>query len=94
MHPVLAARTSSYNECTGKDATKWLRGLEQADAVKHAWGVVVVVSLPAEGPQNYTPLGVRVLYGATGTGKTARAMALTQRAYKWGPHNGAWFDGY
>ena len=42
MHPVLAARTSSYNECTGKDATKWLHGLEQADAVKHAWGVVVV----------------------------------------------------
>ena len=39
---MLAARTSSYNECTAKDAAEWLRGLEQADAVKHAWGVVVV----------------------------------------------------
>ncbi|EOD33151.1 hypothetical protein EMIHUDRAFT_202346 [Emiliania huxleyi CCMP1516] len=39
---MLAARTSSYNECTAKDTAEWLRGLEQADAVKHAWGVVVV----------------------------------------------------
>ena len=42
MRRMLAARTSSYNECTAKDAAEWLRGLEQADAVKHAWGVVVV----------------------------------------------------
>ena len=62
-----------------------------AASVGATWQVPEVHGFHGSSPK---PLEVRVLYGATGTGKTARAMALTQRAYKWGPHNGAWFDGY
>lgn len=62
--------------------------------VKHSKGIMAAVNVLIEPRALEEMPKVTVLYGATGTGKTRRAMQELPEAFVWDASKGPWMDGY